>query len=217
VEADTLSKATGWKSFRAMAEAHNYPEAPMSKQLLDEKPPDHELSKTINNYSQRHHTRVFSQPVEFRGRPVHAGSATHDVAIDFLFKRFKLTHLIDAGLDRERAKVVNDLVATGCVDAAELIDRPWAPREHTNTSGQKLHTDGRIAVLELNPCRTPLLTVEPEPAPRPSAWCRIPRQFFLTVRNDFTSNNPVYQAGLGIRYLWRKMTGRGVIRQSPSL
>jgi len=213
VAADPLTKATGWKSFRAVAEAHDYPEAPMSKQLLDERPPEYELSKTINNYSQRHHARIFSQQTAFRGRPVYAGSATHDVGIDFLFKRFKLTHLIDTTLDQERAKVVNDLVATGCVDTAELIDRPWAPREHLNTSEQKLHTDGRIAVLELNPCRMPRLSMSPEPPPNPSVWRRVPRQFFLTVRNDFTHNNPFYQAGLGIKYLLRKMAGKTVIAQ----
>lgn len=216
VNADPLTKATGWKSFRAVAEALPYPEAPMSKQLLDEAPPEYELSKTINNYSQRHHARVYSQKESFRGRPVHAGSATHDVSIDFLFSRFKLTHLIDDDIDSERAKVVNDLIATGCVDAAELIDRPWAPREHRNSSGQKLRTDGRIAVLELNPCRAPLRTMEPEPAPKPSVWRRIPRQFFLTVRNDFTHNNPAVQAGIGVKYLWKKMTGRPVTPQSLS-
>ncbi len=109
---------------------------------------------------------------------------------------------------------VNDLVATGCVDAAELIDRLGYPGVGNPRS--KLRTDGRIAVLELNPCRTPLRTVEPEPVPRPGVWRRIPRQFFLTVRNDFTFNNPVYQAGVGVKYLWKKATGRRVIRQSPS-
>ncbi|MBE0659291.1 MAG: LssY C-terminal domain-containing protein [Bryobacteraceae bacterium] len=216
VVADPLTKATGWKTFRSVAEALPYPEAPMSKQLLDESPPELELSKTINNYSQRHHARVFTQKETFRGRPLHAGSATHDVAVDFLFGRMKLTHLIDDDIDRERGKLVNDLIATGCVDAAELIDRPWAPREHRNTSGQKLITDGRIAVLELNPCRTPLRAMEPEPAPKPSIWRRIPRQFFLTVRNDFTHNNPVVQTGLGVKYLWKKMTGRKVTPQALS-
>ncbi|MBA3973058.1 MAG: hypothetical protein C0504_02430 [Candidatus Solibacter sp.] len=216
VQADPLTKATGWKTFRAVAEALPYPEAPMSKQLLDEAPPDYELSKTINDYSKRHHARVFTQKETFRGRPIHAGSATHDVAIDFLFSRFTLTHLIDASIDNERAKVVNDLIATGCVDAAELIDRPWAPRGHRNSSGQNLNTDGRIAVLELNPCRAPLRAMVPEPAPKPSVWRRIPRQFFLTVRNDFTRNNPAVQAGLGVKYLWKKMTGRKVTPQALS-
>jgi hypothetical protein len=216
VEADALTKATGLKSFRAVAEALPYPEAPMSRQLLDEAPPEYELSKTINDYSKRHHARVFTQKETFRGRPIHAGAATHDVAIGFLFSRMRLTHLIDDDIDRERGKLVNDLIATGCVDAAELIDRPWAPREHRNTSGQKLITDGRIAVLELNPCRTPLRAMEPEPAPKPSIWRRIPRQFFLTVRNDFTHNNPVVQTGLGVKYLWKKMTGRKVTPQALS-
>ena len=216
VETDPLTKATGYRSFRAVAEALPYPEAPMSRQLLDEAPPEFELSKTINNYSQRHHARVFTQKETFRGRPLHAGSATHDVAVDFLFSRMRFTHLIDDDIDRERGKLVNDLIATGCVDAAELIDRPWVPRAHRNTSGQKLRTDGRIAVIELNPCRTPLRATEPEPAPKPSLWRRIPRQFFLTVRNDFTHNNPVVQAGIGVKYLWKKMTARTITPQALS-
>jgi hypothetical protein len=74
----------------------------------------------------------------------------------------------------------------------------------------------RSTVLELNPRRTPLLPVEPEPAPKPSGWWRIPRQFFFTARIDFTYNNPVYQGGLDVKHIWRKLTRRGASSQSPS-
>jgi len=210
VVADRLSVATGWATFRSVAESKAYPEAPMSLQLLDELPPNLELSKALNTYSKRHHARLWSQPETFRGREVFAAAATEDTAIDFSFKRMRLIHTIDPNLDNERAKVVNDLVEAGCVDAAELIERPWAPRQFTNSTGERVYTDSRLLVIELNPCRSPSVVApdedEDEPLRVSGRWYqRVPRQIILTVRNDFTRNNPVFQAALGVRYLFGKL------------
>jgi hypothetical protein len=211
VEADPLTMATGWRTFRSVAESREYPEAPMSAQLLDELPPALELSKALNTYSERHHARIWSQPDQFRGRPVFAVAATEDTAIDFSFKKMRLIHTIDPNLDNERAKIVNDLVDAGCVDAAELIDRPWAPREFRNSTGERVFTDARLLVIELNACRTAHFP-EPVLADKPirvrGRWFqRVPRQIILTIRNDFTRNNPVFQAALGVRYLIGKAGG----------
>lgn len=219
VEAHPLTIATGWATFRSVAESKAYPEAPMSAQLLDELTPAIELSKALNTYSKRHHARVWTLPDEFRGRPVFALAATEDTAIDFSFKRMRLIHTIDPNLDNERAKVVNDLVAAGCVDAAELFERPWAPREFHNATGEKVFTDSRLLVIELNPCRT--ARVEDGNGQPPlrvtGRWYqRIPRQVILTLRNDFTHNNPVVQAALGVRYLIGRAGGnkRGKAREA---
>jgi hypothetical protein len=211
VAADPLTIATGWRTFRSVAESKEYPEAPMSAQLLDELPPALELSKALNTYSERHHARIWGQPDQFRGRPVFAVAATEDTAIDFSFKRMRLIHTIDPNLDNERAKIINDLVDAGCVDAAELIDRPWAPRQFRNSTGEMVYTDSRLLVIELNACRTARLPeAGPEAAPirvRGRWFQRVPRQIILTIRNDFTRNNPVFQAVLGVRYLIGKAGG----------
>lgn len=206
VEAHDLSKRAGWNTFTSVAEARAYPEAPMSAMLLDELPPGRELNKALNTYSKRHHLRLWRQPAEFRGRPVMAASATHDTAIDFSFKRMKLMHLIDSNIDNERSKVVNDLIYTGCVDAAELIARPAVPKESRNAGGQDISTDGRLLVIEMNSCRSPRPIPPGDADLRISgnAWQKVPRQIFLTVRNDFTRNNPVFQAARGVKYLWMK-------------
>ena len=220
VEADPLTKASGWATFRSVAESKAYPEAPMSRQLLDELPPALELSKALNTYSKRHHARLWTQPDVFRGRPVFAAAATEDTAIDFSFKRMRLIHTIDPDLDNERAKIINDLVDTGCVDAAELIERPWAPREFRNATGERVYTDGRLLVIELNPCRiaAPPGGGAPEEAIRVRGrwYQRVPRQVVLTVRNDFTRNNPVFQAALGVRYLIGKAGGNERRRARPA-
>lgn len=209
VRPDELSKKSGWMTFRSVAESRSYPTAPMSAMLLDETPAALKYSKSLNTFSKRHHVRIYDQPSEWNGRAIMAASSTQDVAISYSFKSGKLVHLIDRNIDNERAKIVNDLVYTGCVDAGELIERPWIPTEARNTVGEVIHTDGAIAVLELNPCRTPLRIVDPAP-PLQTTGGRtqhMGRQFFLIVGTDFTYNNPVYQAGLGLKWLWKQISG----------
>ena len=51
--------------------------------------------------------------------------------------------------NRERAKVVNDLLFTGDVAGFLLVDRPVVPRRGQNATGDSLETDGKIAALLL--------------------------------------------------------------------
>ncbi|WP_321477602.1 LssY C-terminal domain-containing protein [uncultured Paludibaculum sp.] len=210
LHADKLSKSTGWMSFRAVAEAKPYPNAPMSGMLLDEKPAVFQYTKALNSYSKRHHLRVFDQADAWNQRPILAASSTQDVAVTFSFSSSRLIHVVDRNIDNERAKIVNDLAFTGCVDAAELIERPWVPQTTKNYTGEVLETDGAVAVLEINPCRTPLRTLDPGAPLRVSGGRlqRVGRQVMLTAGNDFTFNNPIYQAGKGIQFLFRRMLGR---------
>ncbi|MBI5281138.1 MAG: LssY C-terminal domain-containing protein [Candidatus Solibacter usitatus] len=212
VHADRLGKKTGWMSFRSLAEARAYPAAPMSAMTLDERPARLQLSKTLNSYAQRHHLRVYDQSDSWNGRPVLAAASTQDIAVTWSFGNTRLIHVIDRNIDNERAKIVNDLVYTGCVDAAELIERPWVPAETRVATGQKIFTDGAVAVLELNPCRAALRSPLPGVDLRVSGGRgqRFGRRLFLTVGNDFTFNNPLYQAGLGAKWLWNRITGREV-------
>ncbi|MBI4893991.1 MAG: LssY C-terminal domain-containing protein [Acidobacteria bacterium] len=204
--ADRLSKSTGWKTFHSFAEARPYPSAPMSPMTLDENPASLQFSKSLNNYSRRHHLRVFNQANHWNGHPVLAASSTQDLAITVSFSNRRLIHVIDRNIDNERAKIVNDLVYTGCVDAAEIIHRPWVPNSSEVATGEHILTDGAVAVLELNPCRNPYRTL---PAQDPMAvsggwWQRLGRQVVLTIGNDFTFNNPIYQAGKGAQFLVRR-------------
>jgi hypothetical protein len=77
-------------------------------------------------------------------------AATHDTGISFSEKDRTFIHKIDSQIDRERAKVVNDLILTGRVQGVELVDRPNVPQHGQNATGDNLDTDGRIAVLLLH-------------------------------------------------------------------
>jgi hypothetical protein len=71
-----------------------------------------------------------------------------------------VTHAIDLAIDNERAKVVNDLWFTGCVEAASLL--PRRSLRVVAHGHSLLSTDGEIAVLRLSNCDVPPSAVRHE-------------------------------------------------------
>jgi hypothetical protein len=88
-------------------------------------------------------------PITFLGKPVRVCAATHDTGIEFSAENRTFIHKIDSLIDRERAKVVNDLIFGGRVKGLALIDRPAVPKETKNATGDVVKTDGRMAVVLL--------------------------------------------------------------------
>ena len=74
-------------------------------------------------------------------------SATHDIGINFSDRDRTFIHRVDSSIDKERAKVVNDLLFTGMVRSLELVGRPDVPNTIANATGDTLETDGAMAVL----------------------------------------------------------------------
>jgi hypothetical protein len=148
--AESLNAKAKFETFRALAESRGYNEAPVSILLLDGRPPDLVFEKTNNTFAQRHHLRVWRRPTSFLGNPVWSIAATHDVGIDFSQTDRTFIHKIDSQIDRERAKVVNDLIFSGHVAAMALVERPAVPQHGQNATGDSLDTDGKIAVLLLH-------------------------------------------------------------------
>jgi len=147
--AEKLNALAKFETIRALAEDRGYNEAPVSVLLLDGKPPDLVFEKLNNTFARRHHLRVWLRTATFQGKPVWAIAATHDIGINFSEENRTFIHRIDSSIDNERAKVVNDLVFTGHVQSMELLDRPNVPKHAENATGDKLETDGKIAVLVL--------------------------------------------------------------------
>ena len=145
-----LNPLSKFETLRALAEDRGYSEAPVSVLLLEGKPPDLVFEKTNNTFERRHHLRIWRRPGNFRGKPVWAVAATHDIGIDFSEAERTFIHRIDSQIDRERDKVVNDLLFTGRVGGFNLVERPAVPRQGRNSTGDPFETDGRIAVLLLH-------------------------------------------------------------------
>ena len=194
---EALTAAARFRTLRAMAENQEYKEAPMSLLLLEGAPPVQNWAKALNTFSKRHHLRVYATGERWLGRPVFTAAATQDVAINFSRGRELFTHLIDEQIDRERSKVVNDLVFTGCVESVGLAPRPWLPEDLFNATGQTLITDREAAVMVFNDCLAGKRfdeAVGPAPGPhRGNRAKRIARQTVLTFRNDIYRGSLWYQ------------------------
>jgi hypothetical protein len=147
--AASLNAQSKLETFRAIVENRGYKEAPMSILLLDGARPAFDYQKQLNTFAARHHLRVWRRPATFAGKPVWACAATHDTGIEFSAANRTFIHKIDSHIDRERAKVVNDLIFGGKVKGLALVGRPAVPKETRNATGDDVVTDGRIAVLLL--------------------------------------------------------------------
>jgi hypothetical protein len=144
-----LNTKSKLETARALIEARGYKEGPMSILLLEGNAPDIPYQKGNNTFAQRHHLRIFRRPGAFDGKPIRVCSATHDIGIDFSERDRTFIHKIDPQIDHERAKVVNDLLFTGMVRSIALVGRPAIPQNATNATGDRIETDGSMAVLLL--------------------------------------------------------------------
>ena len=200
-----LTAASAFQTLKSIAGQEGYSEAPMSTLLLDERPPVLTLSKTTNTFSARHHQRVFDPSMQYQGVMALTSSSTQDIGIAFSRKQKTFIHVIDQYIDNERSKVVNDLLFTGCVDAAELVPRPWVPQDAYNATGDRLRTDGAVAVLRLNECTNPKTIATEYPKARP-LFQRSVRNTMLVLRNNVWRGNVAYQGVNGVRKLHGLMT-----------
>jgi hypothetical protein len=136
-----------FETARAIIESRGYKEAPVSTLLLDGRHPDLVFQKGNNTFAMRHHVRIWRRDGSYRGRSIWVGAATHDVGIGFASDERTFFHTIDPQIDKERTKIVHDLTFTGLVSLSALAERPHVPRETTNATGDRMITDGRMAVL----------------------------------------------------------------------
>jgi LssY C-terminus len=195
---------SGFGAIRAIAEAHGDTEAPMRTLLLDGAEPDCRLQKSLNTFQKRHHLRIWKRDAAFEGRQVWASAATRDVSATFSMRPFGFTHQIEDAVDRERDKVVNDLRFTGCVDAVYYVPRSNLADAFEGDYRRGVHTDGKVAVVVLNECRSARLEfVATLPAPPPEPLVvRTVRRVTLTARNHFLRDNIFYRSADGVRLAW---------------
>lgn len=219
VQADHLNTISGFMTMRSIAENQGYQAAPMSTLLLDEQRPDLTISKTLNTFSKRHHARIWFRSETWNGMTVMTASSTQDTGIELSRANRTFIHVIDTLIDNERAKIVNDLVYTGCVDAAELMPRPWVPLDARNATGEALITDGRVAILQLNRCEHPRGPVDLEARPdipaTGKAGERGVRQSVLTLRNDLYRGNLVYQGYEGVKFGVHHLRHKKIVKNPP--
>jgi hypothetical protein len=161
-ELDRAFHAAGWsrgerkspmslyRMYHALTRRIGYKRAPMNTLTLNGVPSDFVYQKNLDTVQKRHHVRLWKEP----GRAdVWLGAAAEDIA--FRFELMHWTHSTASKIDNERAKVVNDLAFTGCLDAAGLVPRDSRALLQDLKGERSILTDTDIAVVRLNSCGNP--------------------------------------------------------------
>jgi len=149
MEADNLNVGSALKVAQATMRNTGYSDAPVSLLLLHGRPPDVVLQKSLNTFAKRHHIRIWKMNQFYNGREVWVGAATHDIATESSRAKTKWVHRIDPHIDRERDWVLTDLLFAGTATAYVDLDRPAAPKQAENATGDDILTDGKVSVIQL--------------------------------------------------------------------
>jgi len=180
-------------------------DAPMSPLLVNGIAPGMQWEKGLNDVAKRHHVRLWKQGETEYGQQIWIGAATRDVDFTYFRPGKLMTHRIAQQVDHERDKVANDLAFTTCVESLDWWERPEALRDTSNATGDRMETDGRLAVVRLNDCYRPRAAVGPlDDHPLPihgGTFQRILRRQIMTARSELIRGNPLWQSYARVRLL----------------
>ncbi|MBM4058365.1 MAG: hypothetical protein FJ275_09045, partial [Planctomycetes bacterium] len=125
-----------------------YAHAPVSDLYLWGRTQDAAFEQPVGQSpKQRHHVRFWrSREVDGDGKPLWVGAATYDERVEISRTTWSVTHKISPDIDRERNKVVSDVVRAGMLDGYYWVDRFHHVREGRNGGGDPYFTDRRLAV-----------------------------------------------------------------------
>jgi hypothetical protein len=156
-EAEAITLATCWKTFKAFFLDSGYRYSPVSPLFLDGRQQELALQRARASINERIHLRLWRAPLAFEGQRVWIGQVSRDIGVRFTPRTWNLTtHKIDPDVDEARDYVGDDLMAAGRVSrlghvAGVEAAPPEAPRR--NLTGDPYFTDGSRAVLILSRSR----------------------------------------------------------------
>jgi hypothetical protein len=184
-EARPTSIRSVLRGTQAVAEGRGFGAAPMSPLLLNQALPDMSWQKSLNDVSKRHHIRIWKQAATWDGKEVWMGSASRDIDFAYLRTGGRFTHQIEANVDLEREKIVNDLEFTSC-------------------TGDPMITDGALAVLGLNDCVAPRQAGQTGDSTvlraHGNPMQRLLRRQILSARSDYLRTNIYWRGYEGTRW-----------------
>jgi LssY C-terminus len=196
--ADANSKNAFFKQFGAFLTFSNYPNMPVSRQLLSGQVQDMAWQKSFNSYGKRSHIRLWSQSKTIQGEQAWLSAYTRETGAVLSVKYHKFIHHIDRNLDDGMNMLVRDLALAGCVEFVRQLPRPNFPQSMLNSTGDEMHTDGNLTVVHLKSCTMPLMQYSrntPLIPVRPSSrFVRYLRTQVLLYKSDVIRGNIIYSA-----------------------
>ncbi|HVH50406.1 MAG TPA: LssY C-terminal domain-containing protein [Candidatus Bathyarchaeia archaeon] len=205
---DAAFRAAGWKNgdklsarsvlrqVHAFLSFSNYPNEPISTQLMDGQRVSQTWEKGLDSYAKREHLRVWGRKDVIEGQTVWLGAMTRETGAALSLRQHKFIHHIDSLMDDGREIMVRDLRLAGCVEAVYYVPRPQVAHSAINATGDPMRTDGSLAVVELKDCENPVFVQESQvkaAGTRPrSRLLRYLRMQVLSFRSDLIRGNILY-------------------------
>src|SRR5277367_4882223 len=130
----------------------HYTKLPMDKLYVFGRAQDYSyvLPDPNSIVARRHHLRIWKTDRAVDGVPLWVGAATHDVAIEFVKRKFPLSHRIDPNVDAERDFIAANLSETHYLSREEYLRCSDPVCEARTATGQAYYSDSRMVLLELN-------------------------------------------------------------------
>ncbi len=205
--ADSITRQSFARTYSALTRRKGYATAPVSLLLYEKKAPDLVFQKSWNTLSKRHHVRIW-QAGTVDGRELWLGAGTEDVGLMFDRRALTLSHQIDARIDRERSKIVNDLTYAGCTTHVHYLDRRDAVRRPSGRPA--VRSDGALAVLEMQDCAGSVVGQGLAAPPRPAGRLKLlARRLILETRQTILRGNLLYLAYRALS--WRNTGFQSVV------
>jgi LssY C-terminus len=181
LQAQSKSPLSLYRMYNALTRRIGYRTAPMNTLTLNGVPSYSVYQKSFDTVQKRHHVRLWKDPQVV---DMWLGAAAQDIG--FRFRHAHWTHSTSPNIDNERAKVVNDLLYTGCVHAAGLVSRDSPGLFQRPKGGRSVLTDTDVAVVRLDGCHDPKTMSGIDTASRV-----VPRRLsrgLASLRNDLRLN-----------------------------
>jgi hypothetical protein len=125
-----------------------YAHAPVSTLYLWGRKQDAAFEQPVGSSpKQRHHVRFWrSREVDANAKPLWLGAATFDERVELSRTTGGITHKISPNIDKERNKLVGDIIQAGALDGYYWVDQFHQLPEGRNGGGDPYFTDRRLAV-----------------------------------------------------------------------
>lgn len=151
-ETETVTAASGWKTFRSFVSGGEYRYSPVSSLYVFDRKQDVAFQRARANIHERNHLRLWMSWLTYEGLPVWIGQISRDIGVRFT-KKTITTHKIDPNVDETREYLLENLAYAQSLKKFGYVGgvgevTPDQPRG--NLTGDPWFTDGYRLVLWLS-------------------------------------------------------------------
>jgi hypothetical protein len=147
-----VEKSTPQIIWHLLWKRKHYTNLPMDKLYVFGRSQDYSyaLPDPISIVARRRHLRIWKTDRVMDGVPLWVGAATHDVAIEFVKRKFRLFHRVDPNVDAERDFIAMNLAKTSQVARVQFVHCIEPVFNAQTATGQAYYSDSRMLFMELN-------------------------------------------------------------------